>query len=172
VSGVPPIGFQLAPRAQALAAGGPSGVEGPSPPRVLIPDAGVGVAWYVPQPYTAEALRLLGGAYELHVPDYFFTEAASTLQQYVALRNLLDEAEGLEVYRRLRRVPMTIDPTSDLLEDAYHLGVRYRRPVYDSLYLALAQATGGQVVTADARLYRGAANGPLGGLVRWVTDPL
>lgn len=147
-------------------------MSGGPTPRALIPDAGVGVAWYVPQPYTAEALRLLAGAYELHVPDYFFTEASSTLQQYVALRNLLDEAEGLDVFRRLRRVPMTVHPTSDLLEDAYHLGVRYRRPVYDSLYLALARAKGGQVVTADGRLYRGAGNGPLSGLVRWVTDPL
>ena len=59
-----------------------------------------------------------------------------------------------------------------LLEDAIRQGVRYRRPVYDSLYLTLAAARGGRVVTADGRLYRGVHGGPLDHLVVWVADPL
>ena len=37
---------------------------------------------------------------------------------------------------------MTIHATEGLLEDAFRHGVRYRRPVYDSLYLVLAAALG------------------------------
>ena len=50
-------------------------------------------------------------------------------------------------------------------------GVRYRRPVYDSLYLVLA-AIGGRVVTGDRRLYNGVRGGPLDSLVLWVNDPI
>jgi predicted nucleic acid-binding protein len=59
-----------------------------------------------------------------------------------------------------------------LLEAAFQLGVRYRRPVYDSLYLVLAECLGGQVITADRRLYHGVRGGALEQLVLWVSDPL
>ena len=67
---------------------------------------------------------------------------------------------------------MTIHATEGLLESAFRHGVRYRRPIYDSLYLVLAMALGGRVVTADRRLYNGVHGGPLDHLVVWVTDPL
>ena len=62
--------------------------------------------------------------------------------------------------------------TEGLLEDAFRHGIRYRRPVYDSLYLVLAAALRGRVVSGDRRLYNGVHGGPLDHLVFWVTDPL
>ena len=123
--------------------------------RILIPDAGVGVKWCVLEDHSAEAKHLLDPRFDLHVPSYFFTEAASVLQRKVAVERTRTEAEGLEDFRRLAAIPMTIHPTEGLLEDAFRLGVRYRRPVYDSLYLVLAASLGGRVVTADRRLYNG-----------------
>jgi predicted nucleic acid-binding protein len=140
--------------------------------QILVPDACVGAKWYVPEPYSIEAARLLDPRFELHIPSYFFTEAASVLQRKVAVERTLSEAEGLEAFELLRTVPMTIHVTDALLEDAFRHGVRYRRPVYDSLYLVLAVALGGQVVTADRRFYNGVHGGPLDHLVLWVTDPL
>ena len=139
---------------------------------ILIPDASVGIKWYVPEPESDAAVRLLDLRFELHIPAYFFTEAASVLQRKVAVDRTLSEAEGLEVFHLLRMVPMTIHGTEELLENAFQQGVRYRRPVYDSLYLVLAAATGGRVVTADRRLYNGVHGGPLDHLAVWVTDPL
>lgn len=128
----------------------------------------MGVKWYVPEPDSQAAARLLDPRFSLHVPDYFFTEAASVLQRKVAVEGTLSESDALDVYRLLR----TIHATEGLLEDAIRHGVRYRRPVYDSLYLTLAAARGGRVVTADGRLYRGVHRGPLDHLALWVTDPL
>ena len=139
---------------------------------ILIPDASVGVKWYVPEAGSSEAARLLDPQFELHVPTYFFTEAASVLQRKVAVDRTLSETEGLEAFQHLRTVPMTIHATEGLLEEAFRHGVRYRRPVYDSLYLVLAAALGGRVVTGDRRLYNGVHGGPLDHLVIWVTDPL
>ena len=143
----------------------PEGAILPLAGRILVPDAGVGVKWYVLEGHSHDAKRLLDPRFELHVPSYFFTEAASVLQRKVAVERTLTEAEGLEAFRLIQAVPMTIHPTESLLEDAFRLGVRYRRPVYDSLYLVLAAALGGRVVTADRRLYNGVHGGPLDHLV-------
>jgi predicted nucleic acid-binding protein len=164
VSGITPFGPRAAsePGASAM---------GPAPgPQVLIPDACVGVKWYVPESDSAAASRLLDLRFALHVPDYFFTEAASVLQRKVAVEHTLTEDEALAAYRLLRTVPMIVHATDSLLEDAIRLGVRYRRSVYDSLYLVLAASLGGRVVTADGRLYRGVHGGPLDHLALWVTD--
>jgi predicted nucleic acid-binding protein len=139
---------------------------------ILVPDACVGVKWFVPEPNSIEASRLLDARFELHTPSYFFTEAASVLQRKVAVDRTLSEAEGLDAFQRLQTVPMTIHAAEGLLEDAFRHGVRFRRPVYDSLYLVLAAALGARVVTADRRFYNGVHGGPLDHLVLWVTDPL
>jgi predicted nucleic acid-binding protein len=139
---------------------------------ILVPDAGIGVKWFVPEPDADDAARLLDHRFELHTPSYFFTEAASVLQRKVALDRTLSEPEGLKAYRLLQTVPITVHPTESLLEDAFRHGVRYRRAVYDSFYLVLAMALGGRVITADRRLYQGVRGCPLGHLVLRVTDPL
>jgi predicted nucleic acid-binding protein len=144
----------------------------PSTGRILVPDAGVGVQWFVLEDHSHDAKRLLDPRFHLHVPSHFFTEAASVLQRKVAVERTLTEADGLEAFRHLGTVTVTIHPTERLLEDAFRLGVRYRRLVDDSLYLVLAAALGGRVVTADRRLYNGVHGGPLDHLVLWVDDPL
>lgn len=139
---------------------------------ILIPDACVGVQWDVKEPDSGSALRLLDPRYDLHVPSYFFTEAVSVLQRKVAVDRTLTEEAGLAALQLLQMIPMTVHATEGLLESAFRHGVRYRRPVYDSLYLVLAAALGGRVVTCDRRLYNGVHGGPLDHLVLWVTDPL
>jgi predicted nucleic acid-binding protein len=150
--------------------GNPGAITAPA--TILVPDACVGVKWFVPEPDSAAARRLLDPRFALHVPTYFFTEAASVFQRKVAVDGTLTEAEGLSGFQLLRTVPMTIHPTAPLLEAAFRLGVRHRRPIYDSLYLVLASALGGRVITADRRLYNGIHGGPLDHLALWVTDPL
>ena len=110
---------------------------------ILVPDAGVAVKWFVSEPDADEAVRLLDARFELHVPSYFFTEAASVFQRKVAIDRTLSETEALEAFRLLRTVPLTIHATEVLLEEAMRHGIRYRRPVYDSLYMVLAVALGG-----------------------------
>ena len=139
---------------------------------ILVPDACVGVQWYVLESDSAAAARLLDLRVELHVPSYFFMEAASVLQRKVAVDRTLSEADGLDAFRLLRTVPITIHATEALLEDAFRLGIRDRRPVYESLCLVLTAILGGRLVTGDRRLHNGVYGGPLSHLVLWVTDPL
>jgi predicted nucleic acid-binding protein len=140
--------------------------------QILVPDASVGVKWYIPEPDSREALNILDPRFELHVPSYFFTEAANVLQRKVAVERSLSEAEGLEIFHLLHTLPMNVRAADELLEDALRHGIRYRRPVYNCLYLVLAESLDGKVVTGDRRLYNGVRGGPLGHLVWWVGDPL
>ena len=150
-----------------------AGESAPLPLRpILVPDASVGVKWFVPEPGADAAARLLDIRFELHVPSCFFSEAASVFQRKVAVDRTLSEAEALDAFRLLRAVSLAVHATENLLEEAMRHGIRYRRPVYDSFYMVLAMALGGRVVTADRRLYNGAHGGPLDHLVLWVTDPL
>ena len=69
---------------------------------------------------------MLDTRFALHVPSYFFTEAASVLQRKVAVDHTLTEIEAFDVFRLLRSVPVLVHSTDDLLENAIKHGIRYR----------------------------------------------
>jgi len=104
---------------------GPQGVPAEStlPPvrQILVPDACVGVKWCVPELDSDGAARLLDARFELHSPSYFFTETASVLQRKVAVDRTLSEAEGLDAFRLLQMIPMTVHATEGLLEEGLFL---------------------------------------------------
>ncbi len=59
-----------------------------SPPirQILVPDAGVGVKWFVPEPDSDTAARLLETRFELRSPSYFFTERVAMSEDTESLR--------------------------------------------------------------------------------------
>lgn len=98
-----------------------------------------------------EALRALREADEIVVPDLLFAELANVVWQYVTRASLplprgheiLDDAEALVT----RSVPVTA-----LWHRAVELAVERKHPVYDTLFVALAEAEGTRLVTRDLRL--------------------
>jgi predicted nucleic acid-binding protein len=79
VSALPLLDFQDAP-----------GESTPPPARrIFVPDASVGMKWYVSKPDSAAALRMLDSRFELHIPTCFFVEAAGVLQRKVAIDRTL-----------------------------------------------------------------------------------
>jgi predicted nucleic acid-binding protein len=61
-------------------------------------------------------------------------------------------AEAKERLDRLLRAPVRSAASRDLLKPALELSLELRHPIYDCLYLALAQRRGLPLVTADERL--------------------
>jgi predicted nucleic acid-binding protein len=57
-----------------------------------------------------------------------------------------------------------------LFRPAYALALQTQRSLYDCLYLALAEAIDGRVVTADRKFYTALAGGEQGRRVLWVED--
>jgi predicted nucleic acid-binding protein len=119
----------------------------------LVVDASVAVKWLVPEPLTDAAERVLASDEELVVPDLLPIEVANALWKKVRRRELgRDDAVGaLELLATLR---LDVRSTSPLMPRAVALAVDLGHPVYDCVYLALAEATRGRLVVNDGPLLR------------------
>lgn len=117
--------------------------------KTLVVDASVAIKWVVEEPGTAEALALR--RHRLTAPDLLVPECANILWKK-ARRKELSEAEALLAARLLERAEVELAPMRRLLEPATQLAVTLGHPAYDCLYLALAQATNNDFITADERL--------------------
>ncbi len=121
----------------------------------IVVDASVAVKWYVPETGSAEASVLIEEDAQRLAPDLLAAELANTLWKKVR-RGELDAAEAAEIVDAfVSACPVALIPTSPYLNAACDLAIRYQRTVYDALYLALALAEDGTLVTADARFAAG-----------------
>jgi predicted nucleic acid-binding protein len=114
-----------------------------------IVDASVAVKWVIEEEGSAMARRL--SRIRLEAPDLLFVECANILWKKVRLGDLAP-AEAKERLDRLLRAPVRLTASRELLAPALELSLELRHPIYDCLYLALAQRHGVPLVTADERL--------------------
>jgi predicted nucleic acid-binding protein len=115
---------------------------------VIIVDASVAVKWVVEEADSAVAKSLQG--HRLLAPDLLHIECANVLWKKV-LRGELPPADVQRRLRTLLKAPVELRRRDQLLAAALALAVELRHPVYDCLYLALAEEAGGQLVSADRR---------------------
>lgn len=129
-------------------------------PDTVVVDASVVLKWLLPEPFSAQAKRLLSGAMTLHVPDLLFPEVANILCRRVRTGEIAaDRARALLEW--LLELPLQVHATPPLLIAALVIACQYERTVYDSLYLALAVRERTVMVTADEKLYNALAATPL-----------
>lgn len=136
----------------------------------LVVDASVALKWYLPEPHTDAALRLLDDEVELVVPDLFFAEMGNALWKRWR-RQDIDARTVADVLTALRVLPLAVRESRVLLDHAADLGMANGIAVYDALYLAAAAAEDARLVTADRRLHA-AVTGPLARRIAWIEDPL
>jgi len=98
-----------------------------------------------------DALKALRGADEIVVPDLFFAEMANVVWQYVS-RAGVPLSRGLELLDDAEALVSRSVPASALWHRALALAAERSHPVYDTLFVALAEAEGTKLVTRDARL--------------------
>jgi len=122
---------------------------------ILVIDSSVAVKWFVVEPYSAEARRILdayqNGLLSFLAPDLINAEVGNIIWKKHAFQGL-DASDAQDVVDEFRRLQFTFTPTAELLEDAYKIAVAHRRTVYDALYLALGVREKCRVVTADEKL--------------------
>jgi predicted nucleic acid-binding protein len=114
-------------------------------------DASVALKWIVPEVLSDHADRLLDGNDDLLAPDLVLTEAANALWKKTAAREL-SSAEADRALATLITSGLALHATVPLLPRALRFAHRLRHPVYDCVYLALAEREDARLVTADARL--------------------
>ena len=87
-----------------------------------------------------------------------------------ALRRELTLAEASAAVARLSAGAIEFLPTLPLLVPALAMAHRLKHPVYDCVYLALAESEDGMVVTADRRLLAAVRGTSWRRRVRWIED--
>jgi predicted nucleic acid-binding protein len=131
----------------------------------FVVDASVAVKWFVPEVLSDEAVSLLDSPRELLAPDLLYPEAGNILWKKVG-RGEIEARDARDILAALVHVPLSVVPSSTLVEAALEIALVHGRTVYDGLYVALAVAWDAVLVTADGRLVEALREGPLAGHVR------
>ena len=136
--------------------------------RPLVLDCSILVKAITPEPLSEPCRALLASQRRFLAPDLMPIELGNVLWKKVQ-RGLLAPGEALEAQQRLTALaPVRILPSAPYQPRALVLAMQHERSFYDSLYLALAEAEGGILVTADERLVNALAATPLGSLLFWI----
>ncbi|MGH7230401.1 MAG: type II toxin-antitoxin system VapC family toxin [Nitrospiraceae bacterium] len=132
-------------------------------------DASVAVKWFLPEVHTDVALRIRAPSYRLHIPSFFILEFSNILCKKIR-NDEITRDQGDFALQELRNIPFSRHADESLLPQAFALANDTRRSLYDSLYVALAIAIDGKVVTADRKLVLALQNSPYAAHLCWIED--
>ena len=104
--------------------------------------------------------RLAEGELRVIVPDLIYAESASALARH-GRTGRLDFTRVFDVLARIVRLPFESIPSRHLALPACALARHHGITTYDAHYLALAEAEGALLVTADRRLAAAASRSVL-----------
>lgn len=124
----------------------------------VVLDASVVAKWFLPasnEPFSEQALGLLDafskGLITISVPDLFWAEMAYLLQK-AARRGRIEENLIHDGLQKLNELDLLTTPTGQLIHAAALIATASDISAYDAVYVALAVASGGVLITADERL--------------------
>jgi predicted nucleic acid-binding protein len=126
---------------------------------VPVVDASVVVDWVAPDSDATGPARLLLARLAEHdetvsAPRLMLQEVSNALLTGVRRRRWNGTAAD-EAFGRLRELPVDVDDVPADLDRAWELSRRYdEHPLYDMVYVALAERLGEPLITADVRLGR------------------
>jgi predicted nucleic acid-binding protein len=119
-------------------------------------DSSVVAKWVLPETDSAQAQRVFtevsSSGSHLIVLDLVLPEVANAIWKRLH-RGLITMAEARAFLDILLRMPVELQPAAALLPQALEIASQHDRPVYDSLFVALARSLGVKGVTADEHLY-------------------
>lgn len=116
----------------------------------LVVDASVAAKWFLSEPETQNAERILACGMVLHAPDLLRIEVANAFWKHI-LRGVVDQVDWEFALPKLERSIGQWHESSGLLTPALKLACEAAHPIYDFVYLALARRLGAPLVTADRR---------------------
>lgn len=116
----------------------------------LVIDASVALRWFVESPGSEAAVGLLDGKEPLIAPDLVIAELVNAAWKLVRAGEITDE-HGTRIAAATPSAFATLIGTPALATRAYSLARALAHPIYDCLYLALAEREKTRVVTADQR---------------------
>jgi predicted nucleic acid-binding protein len=103
--------------------------------------------------FREESLAILEAVTEIHVPDSFRAELVNVVWQWVQYKGFTIEV-GRDVLRDADALVTHVTSSALLWERALVLAVEAQHPAYDTLFVALAELIGTQLVTYESALQR------------------
>jgi predicted nucleic acid-binding protein len=114
-------------------------------------DASIALKWVIPEVLSDEAARLRDRDDDFIAPDLLLVEVASALWRKTTAKEL-SAREASAAFDLVTQSGLDLRPTGPLLPRAMDLARRLAHPVYDCVYLCLAEREQIALVTADRRL--------------------
>ena len=90
----------------------------------------------------------------LVAPDHILVESVNAIWKHVSVLRDVTEDEAGRALSLLRNAGVLYFSAADYCHLALQLAVKYRHPVYDTLYIALARDLNCSVISADETLRR------------------
>jgi predicted nucleic acid-binding protein len=137
--------------------------------KTIVVDASVAIKWFIPEIHSLAAARLLELNLQLLVPDLIFAEVGNILWKKLRLKELIFD-NATAILNDFKKLPFNSYDSESLLNAAWIIAAKYHCALYDSLYVALAQAERTLLVTADSRLYNALKSTSLAKNLLWVED--
>lgn len=115
-------------------------------------DVSVAMAWVLPRPHSATALKLRGDflnhSHDLIAPDIFPGETASALTKSER-QKLIAVGDAAALYIKILGACPILHPYTPLIPRAIEISSQTRTAFYDCVYVALAEQEQCEVVTVD-----------------------
>jgi predicted nucleic acid-binding protein len=115
---------------------------------LLVVDCSVAVKWVVDEPLHIAARRVLSESNRLIAPELLLAEVANVAWRK-QVRKEITLAQGAELVRLVAAAISTWYDMRSISLRAFHLAYTLDHPAYDCCYLALAELTGGRMLTDD-----------------------
>jgi predicted nucleic acid-binding protein len=131
----------------------------------IVVDASVAVRWFLDVAGSEQAYRLIGEADCLIAPDLVMAELANALWKAVQHAGLAASIAADAIAHAAAGFHELV-PAQELAGRALAIAIELRHPVYDCIYIALAEARAARLVTADAKLLRACVRTRYASLVR------
>ena len=116
----------------------------------FVVDASVAVKWLVAEDDADIAEELANGGHDLHAPRLMASEVANALWRKARTGEIGRRAAGI-LLADVQDMPVRWGADEILSANAARLALALDHPIYDCVYLALADRIGAKVVTADRR---------------------
>ena len=125
----------------------------------LVIDASVACKWFFEEDLSTEARALAGSHTSFIAPDMILVECANAAWRRVLSREI-PRNQGEAFLKALPPWFESLVPTDRLHETAFQMACTLSHPVYDCLYLALAEREGTRLITADQSFVERVAGSP------------
>jgi predicted nucleic acid-binding protein len=137
----------------------------------LVVDASVVIPCFIPERFSDVAPLWLEIADLIVAPDFLALECANVLWKKARLREI-SQAQANETLADIVSGTIELRPSLPLTRAALKLGTELDQPIYDCIYLALAETENADLLTADRTLWQRIADRQSATRAHWVGDKL